>query len=259
MVHGLDSPLQNAYPAAGIIGGIGQHFGEEALGHVVGARTSNKDAARAKQPHGPVIDFFVAAEGASETFLIFGESGWIQDDCIVLSALLVSFSQEIKNIGLDTFYVAETVPLSVGSGKLDGGSGNIDRLHAVAQVTDMNRKTTHVAEGIEGPAPRVTAGGAAVIALVQVGARLLAGGHGDGDLPPIFIEGDGLGERFANEFLLEFQAFEFPHLDIISKEDGAWLIPLVENGRHEGLDPVRGLDEALDNKPVVVAIDDQSG
>src|SRR5437773_4890915 len=177
MVHGLDSPLQNAYPAAGIIGGIGQHFGEEALGHVVGARASNKDAARAKQPHGPVIDFFVAAEGASETFLIFGECGWIQDDCIVLSALLVSFSQEIKNIGLDTFYVAETVPLSVGSGKLDVGSGNIDRLHAVAQATDMNRKPTHVPEGIEGPAPRVTPDGAADIALLRVGTRRLAGRH----------------------------------------------------------------------------------
>ena len=127
----------------------------------MGTGACHKDAAGAQQTHGPVIDFFVAAEGASETFLIFGESGWIQDDCIVLSALLVSFPEEIKNIGLDTFYVAETVPLSVGSGKLDGGRGNIDRLHAVAQVTDMNRKTAHVAEGVEGSAPRVTAGGAA--------------------------------------------------------------------------------------------------
>ena len=259
MVRGLDSPLQNTGPAAGIIGGVGQHFGKEALGNVVGARACNKDAARAKKPQGPVIDFFVAAEGAFEAFLIPGKGGWIQDDGVVLSPFLVPFPEEIENIGLNTFDIGETVPFDVGSGHLDRRGGNIDRLHSIAQVTDMNRKTTPVAKSIEGLPVRIAAGRPPVIALVEVGTRLLTGCERDGDLPSIFIHDDCFGERFTNELLFEFKAFEFPYPDIISKEYGTRLVALGEKRGHERLDAIGGLDETLDDEPVAVTVDDQTG
>ena len=259
MVGGLEPALQNPRPAAGVIGGIGQHFGKERLGHMVRAGAGHQDASRPKQPHGPVIDFFVAAEGAFEAFLVFGKGGRIQDDGVVLSAFLVPVPEKIESIGFDAFDVRKTVPFNVRSGERGRGCGDIDRLDVVAQVADLDGKTAHVTESIEGPAPRIAAGGAAGIALVEIGAGFLAGSEGNGDLPSIFINDSCFRERIANEFLLEFEPFEFPHLDIISKEYGTRLIPLGENGRNEGLDPVGGLNEALRDDAIAVAVDDQPG
>jgi len=44
MIHCLYAPLNDSWPASGILSRFGQHFREDSLGHVVRAGARDKDA-----------------------------------------------------------------------------------------------------------------------------------------------------------------------------------------------------------------------
>src|SRR5882762_742371 len=259
MVRRLETTLKDPDPASRVIGCLGKHFGEQPLTDMIGTGARNKDAPRTEQPHGAIVDFLVAPKGAFQAFPVFGESRGIQNDGVVPRAFLMLFTEKVKDIGLDAPDVDQTVSLGIGLCQLDSGPRNIDCLNLLAQIADLECEAPGIAERIERAASRIAACGPAVVALVEVGACLLAAGEGDGHLLPVFVDDQCLRERLAHDLLPKFQTFEFPHPAIIPEENGTRLIALCENRPDERLDPVGGLDEALNNKPVVVTIDDQSG
>src|SRR5262245_27971515 len=101
MVSRLEPPLQDTGPTAGILGSVRKHLSEKAFGHMVGAGTSNKDAAGSKQSHGAVVDFFVPPESSRETLLILGERRGVKDNHVVSDALLVFIPEVVEGIGFD--------------------------------------------------------------------------------------------------------------------------------------------------------------
>src|SRR5205809_5743576 len=111
MISGLDPSFDYPRPATGIFGRIRQHFGKNALVDVVGTRPSSKDAARPEEPHGPIVDFLVASEGAFEALLILGKSRWVQNNRIVAHTFLVTLAEEVKRIGLDAIDILQAVSL----------------------------------------------------------------------------------------------------------------------------------------------------
>src|SRR5215471_13627670 len=100
MIPRLDPPLQHPCPAPRILRRVRQHLGKSPLAYMVRARTCNKDAARPEQAHGPVVDLLISAQGAFQTFLVFGESRRVEDDRVVPHSFFMALAEEIEGIRL---------------------------------------------------------------------------------------------------------------------------------------------------------------
>src|SRR5215475_9146789 len=145
----LDPPFQDPDPTTGVFRGIGQHLGKNALAHMMRARTSNKDAARPEQTHGPYIDLLVSAQGAFEAFLVFGETGRIENDGVVARSFFMALAKEVEGIRLDTFDVFQPVPFRVASGLFHGSGRDVHGLDLFAPFRNLYRKTTGVRKRIQ--------------------------------------------------------------------------------------------------------------
>ena len=83
------------------------------------------------------------------------------------------FTEEVEGIGLNTVDILKSITSGVRSGEFDDGSGDIHQFDTVTHFTDLNRKTSRIAECVQGTAPCIMAGGAMIVALIQIGACLL--------------------------------------------------------------------------------------
>ena len=115
MVGGLKTPFENPDPAACIFSRIRQHFCEHSFAHMVRTRTCNKDAARPKQPHGAVVDFFLPPECAFKAFLVFRECGRVENDRVIPGALSMPVAEEVKSVGFNGFYVREAIAVCISA------------------------------------------------------------------------------------------------------------------------------------------------
>src|SRR2546430_901266 len=172
MVGRLETTLKDPDPASRVIGCIRKHFGEQALTDMIGTGAGNKDAPRTEQPHGAIVDFLVAPEGAFQAFPVFGKRRRIQNDGVVPGAILMLLTEKVKDIGLDAPDVGETVSLGIGLCQLDSGPQNINRLDLLAPIADLQCEGPGIAERIQRTASRIAAGGPPADALCPVGTGL---------------------------------------------------------------------------------------
>jgi S-adenosylmethionine:tRNA ribosyltransferase-isomerase len=258
VVRRLKSPLEHPGPASRVFCGVREHFRELALVKMVRAGTCNKDASRPEQPHRTVIDLLIAAEGRLDGFTAFREGGRIEDDGVVALALSLTVPKEIESIRFKGLDVRQAIPLRIRPHQFDCRGRDIDSFNTVADLADLESEPPGVAERIESPAAGVTPAGAMVVALIEIGTCLLPAGQGKRQMLTVFINDYGFRYWLAGHFLLQFKSFEFSHPAIISEENGRRRVALGQNLRHQRLKFVGGLDEALDDKPVVIAIDHQA-
>ena len=88
----------------------------------------------------------------------------------------MAFPQEVERIRLDAFDIGEPIPAGIRPGQRYRFGRNIDGFDVLTPIGDLNGKSSGIAECIERAPPRVTAGGAMVIALIQIRSRLLTAG-----------------------------------------------------------------------------------
>src|SRR5262245_18002660 len=258
VVGGLKAPLQNPNPAPCILSCIRQHFRKHTFAKMMRTGTSNKDAARPQQPHGAVIDFFVPSERAFEAFLVFSERRRVKDDGVVPGALPMPVAEKVKSVRFDRLDVRQTIAVCIGPDQFNGGPGNVYRFDALADITDLKGKAAGVGKGIQCFAVRIVPGGPVIFPLIEIAAGFLPCSKRQSEFFSVLVDGKQFRQWNADEFLLEFESLQFTHPAIISKENRRRLISFAENIGDQGLHAIRCLDEALDDKPVLVSIYNQA-
>src|ERR1700684_479664 len=83
MVLCLPTNLDQPKSSASIQGGVGEHFEEVGLTHVVRTGAANQDTAGAEHLQGAEVEFFVATESRVEIALALGEGGGVENDGVV--------------------------------------------------------------------------------------------------------------------------------------------------------------------------------
>lgn len=258
MIGSLDPPFDHTDPATGIPRALREHPGKDRLGHVVRTAACNKDAARPEKPHRPQIDLFVSPQRTFETLLVAGESRRVENDRVVLLALVELSSEKVENVFFDAADILNAVAFNIALGKLDGGPGQIDRLDGIADPGEVQRKPSAVAETVESASLSIASGGAMILPLIEVSPRFLARFQRDFHLPSVFFH-DGKGWwSVADPLAVERKPLEFTDLGIVSQKDGARTVTLLQQPREDRLQTVRCLCQALNDKVVAVPVDDES-
>jgi len=227
MVSGLEPTLQDPGPAAGILCSVRKHLSKKAFGHMMGAGTSDKDAAGSEQSHGAIVDFFVPTKGPLKTLLILGESRRIQDDHVVSGALLVFIPEVVEGIGFDRFDIRQPISFGVAANHFNSSRRNIDGVDTLATVTDLKRESAAVSKCVERLPVRNATRSLVIVTLVELRACLLTATERHGDLLPVLVDDECFRYRSADNFLFELKAFEFADPAIISKQNGR--MPLLED------------------------------
>src|SRR5688572_526894 len=93
----------------------------------------------------------------------------------------------------------------------------------------MECKSSAIAKAIESASTRIPARSLVIFPLIQVAAGLLSGRQRDFDFFAILLNDHGYGRFFSAPALEERKTFQFPDLAIISENDGAWLIAILQD------------------------------
>ena len=136
---------------------------------------------------------------------------------------------------------------------------HLDRRHPLGAARELQRKRAAVAEAVEAPAARVRPGAQPVFALVEEGARLLAGEH----VEPHDCLALAVDERPrllpADDALHLCQPLELPDPDVVPLDEGAQAEGAPEQLREQLLPLLGGRDERLHDGHVAEAVDDEPG
>src|SRR5262245_6781109 len=226
---------------------------------MMGTGTSNKDASRSQQAHGAVIDFFIASECAFKTFFVFCKCRRVKNDGVISCALPMPVAEIVESVRLDRFDVRQGIAFCIGLDEVDGRLRDVDGFDVVADLTDLKSKTTGIGERIQRFSARIPSGSLVIFALIQIGTGFLPFSKRDNEFLSVLVDGKHFRQRITDEFLLEFETLELPHLAIISKENGRRFISFAENVGEQGPQGIRCLNEVLNDKPVVVSVDNEPG
>ena len=104
MIRRLGLKFHLAQTAVDAGGCLSDGLGKELIVHEMGAGAGGQIAAVLYQLHAPEIDLPVSLYGLFDGISGFGKSGGIQDDHIVLFALLFQAGQQVKDVLTDEIH-----------------------------------------------------------------------------------------------------------------------------------------------------------
>ncbi len=272
MVRRLLASFDLAEANAGIFGGIVEHLAEQVIAHEVRTRARSQIAAARQEFHRFQVDFLIAPHGVADGMTRFGESRRVEDDEVIVMALVFSqVREQIEDVGLfgrdDGF---QAIAADVLVSHVDSFLRNIDSCDAGRSALGrIKGKGPGMSEAVQDMFAGSDFGDSqAVVFLIQEEARLLA-------IFDVYIIEDAVfvdrrqnaarlrqEVRFIPAFIL-FHAVQFTDLDVIpfvNAADGdAHGSQFIDEGfEDDRFYLVHAVAQGLGDEDIVVAVHRQS-
>ena len=259
MIRALAVALDQAQRALRVHRGVADVGIEFAGAHVVRAAEGHDDAAGLQHLHGAQVDLLVAAHGVVHRVLGLGERRRVENDEVVLVALLLGILEEVESIVSDELD-GQSRGRGVGLRLKIGGFAGIHGGHFAGSGKGAGLgKAALVAEAVEhAPALGMLGHELIIVDLIQVQAGLLAFPHVDleGHARALHLERRRL--LAEQHVLAHFHALGLAHRSVIARGDGHGVQQLAQSRHDEFLTQRHRQRQGLQHQMVAVPVHDQA-